>query len=797
MIDKHLTVEVKPIADGGNTVVSSGRRVTVLSDRLFRVEFDDDGCFTDSATQTVWYRDMPPVAYSCATDGDDIVISTEKVTLSVGKTSDDIYAMVNGVRVKADNSGNLHATARTLDGYDGDECRQEYVESHVGNKLDLGNGVCSKSGVAVLDDSKSLIFDGVTLYERKETVDLYIFAFGHDYRAAVCAYYMISGAPPIIPRYALGNWWSRYHAYSDREYLQLIGKFEKYGIPLTVGIIDMDWHYSTDTDTRFRITERGRDNYYYGFKSGWTGFSWNKELFPDHKGFLTELKSKKLKTGLNLHPHNGVRWFEDMYADFARAVGIDPATEERVVFNMLNDKFVNAYFDVIMKPYERDGVDFWWIDYQQAISGAIKGFDPLWALNHYHYLDNAKNHDHPIILSRFCGHGAQRYPIGFSGDTFITWNTLSYEPYFTATASNIGYTWWSHDIGGHMRGRQERELYLRSIQFGVFSPINRLHSCNEPSFTKEPWAYKNGICDLAVRALRFRRAMMPMLYTASVLTHTQGRAIVEPMYYQYDEDAAYKYKNEYLFMGMLVCPVTSPTDEYGYSAVSAWIPDGEWTDIFTGEKYYGNCEKTLYRTLDSIPVLAKAGSVLVLDDDDRHNGSDLPQRLNIRVFRGDGEYTLFEDADGMVAYTHIDNISDGNVQRVRITVSGDDSVIPCGRSISVEFADIFDGKLCVTVNGQSRDGCEEYADRPTVVIDGVSSGTVMEIAAEYVPYDRLTYLKKTVCTLFQSFEGDVMIKDSVYKALIDSDTVGEYVRVSNGETVPEYAKRKLNETVCG
>ena len=93
--------------------------------------------------------------------------------------------------------------------------------------------------------------------------------------------------------------------------------------------------------------------------------------------------------------------------------------------------------------------------------------DPLWLLNHYHYQDSCKNAEGGLILSRYAGPGSHRYPVGFSGDTIISWNSLRFQPYFTATASNIGYSWWSHDIGGHMLGDYDEELQTRWLQFGI------------------------------------------------------------------------------------------------------------------------------------------------------------------------------------------------------------------------------------------------------------------------------------------------------------------------------------------
>ena len=178
----------------------------------------------------------------------------------------------------------------------------------------------------------------------------------------------------------------------------------------------------------------------------------------------------------------------------AEYLGINPDSKKTIEFDMTNKEFVEAYFKFVHHPHENAGVDFWWIDWQQGNNGGASGIDPLWMLNYFHFKDMEKRGRRGLILSRYGGLGSHRYPIGFSGDTIVTWKSLEFQPYFTATASNVGYTWWSHDIGGHMNGYKDNELALRWYQFGVFSPINRLHSSSNPFCGKEPWNYPEPYC---------------------------------------------------------------------------------------------------------------------------------------------------------------------------------------------------------------------------------------------------------------------------------------------------------------
>ena len=309
-------------------------------------------------------------------------------------------------------------------------------------------------------------------------------------------FFKLTGKSPLIPRYALGNWWSRYKAYTQNEYIALMERFKKKSIPITVATIDMDWHW---VDVQNKFNYRPIKGNMETLKPGWTGYSWNTDLFPDYMAFLKYLHENNMKTTLNLHPADGVRYFEDMYEEMAQEMGIDPLTKKPVEFDITNSKFINAYFKILHNPYEKDGVDFWWIDWQQGKKTKLKGLDPLWALNHYHYLNSQRDSSRPLILSRYAGIGGHRYPLGFSGDSTIKWCTLRFQPYFTATAANVGYFWWSHDIGGHMLGKKDDEMFLRWVQFGVFSPILRLHSTSHDLQGKEPWNYSDIVEELTVK----------------------------------------------------------------------------------------------------------------------------------------------------------------------------------------------------------------------------------------------------------------------------------------------------------
>ena len=797
MLDGQLTIKTYGNADKANIVFWLNYRITVLDERLFRIERNDKRVWRDNATQSIFYRNAEKQNFTVQETDGELQITTGRAILVLKPDLNDCCVILNGGRVPLDNSGNLLGTYRTLDCCDGDTVYENwYYNCPAVGKVKLGDGVCSETGVAIIHDENSLSLDeyGKVIAERGNGDDIYVFAFGNDYRGAVNALYKITGAPPMLPRFALGNWWSRYHAYTADEYLTLLDKFSQRDIPLTVATVDMDWHW-TDIDKRFGITEKGRNTDYYGGSNGWTGYSWNKILFPDYKSFLTLVNERNLKVTLNVHPADGVRWFEDMYAQMAVACGIDPEKGQRVEFDVTDDNFINNYFTLIHAPYERDGVAFWWLDWQQGKTSKMEGLDPLWSLNHYHFLDNAKNGNKGLILSRYCGVGAHRYPVGFSGDTYATWKTLEYLPYFTATASNVGYTWWSHDIGGHMWGQTDGELYLRFVQFGVFSPINRLHCCGLKAVTKEPWNFGNGTGYIAEQFLKFRHRLTPFLYTANYLTHACGRALVEPLYYEYASENAYRYKNEYLFGGLLVAPVTSPLNDDGFARVNVWLPQGRYTDIFTKEEYFIEApdgrEGVLLRKLESIPVLAKAGSVLPLSLD-KGNSVKNPEKLEIKVYCGNGRYTLYEDGENGEEYFTDFVLTESNGEVV-LTVSGrgDCGVIPRNRTLRISFENIYCGAAEVYRDGKRVDCGKEYFENLTVTA-AYSHGKEIRVVAR----DNKTAFENTLYRtekVMREAEENVFLKDKWYNEFIKAENAEKLKEHFNRSELNEVTKAKLKE----
>ncbi|MGM9601445.1 MAG: TIM-barrel domain-containing protein [Faecousia sp.] len=748
-------------------------RFTVLTPALIRMEYSETGSFVDCLTQTVMNRNFPVPSFHVEETSDDLEIITDYLRLKYNKkefSSAGLQIHVNSQQYShsalwhyGDEPCDLLGTARTLDEADG--------------SIPLEHGVLSAAAWSLLDDSGALLLNDAGWVEQRtdrNAKDLYFFGYGWEYLRCLKDFYHLTGHTPLLPRYALGNWWSRYYKYSEKSYLELMNRFQAENIPFSVAVIDMDWHI-TQVEPQ------------YG--SGWTGYTWNRDLFPDPKRFMDDLHRRKMKVTLNVHPADGVRAYEDCYPALAEYMGIDGEKGTPVPFEPGNPKFVKGYFDYVHHPLEEQGVDFWWIDWQQGYTSDMEGLDPLWMLNHCHYLDNCRNNNRGLIFSRYAGPGSHRYPIGFSGDTIISWASLQFQPFFTANASNIGYAWWSHDIGGHMNGVKDDELAVRWLQFGVFSPIMRLHStCNEFN-GKEPWRY-NMIAEKVMKDfLRLRHRLIPYLYTMNLRTHREDVPLVQPMYYHNPSRyEAYQVPNEYYFgTEMIVCPITQPMDKESQLAkFTAWLPEGMWIDLFTGLIYEGNRTHNFYRGIEQIPVMAKCGSIIPLDGREEGNNTDNPDYLELYVCAGgQGAFSLWED-DGYGVDFHGDHWAEtklsfepGETSVLTIQkASGNTAVLPETRRWRLRLFGAGEGVVpTVYAEGAEINGVSCFYDRKsrTTVVDippvSICQTITVGLSNTFLHKNQKT---ERIFEFLNRAEMSFHLKDAIYRIIQQAD---------NGENV--------------
>jgi alpha-glucosidase (family GH31 glycosyl hydrolase) len=661
-----VTGRYDPVADPRAIVTVGSARFTVLTPQLIRMEWAADGKFEDHASLVFLNRKLsvPEFTHKTTPDG-NTTIRTNSLTLvyspakSDGKfTADDLSISfdLSGKKIiwkpGIPDTGNLLGTTRTLDRVRGSD-------------VQLEPGLISRDGWTVVDDSTRPLFDSddfsftqgeasswpwVMLRSTGERQDWYFFGYGHAYKHALYDFTQVAGKIPLPPRFAFGTWWSRYWSYSDQEFDKLIQGFHTHETPLNVLVIDMDWHPTFNEVAGNEKLDAS------GHKLGWTGYSWNKLLFPDPDQFLAKVHEQGLKTTVNLHPAGGVQPWEDAYPEMARAVGIDPATKQYVPFDIADRKFAADYMKYMIHPLERQGIDFFWLDWQQEDTTKVSGLNPTWWLNYIFFSDQQREGKRALLFHRWGGLGNHRYQIGFSGDTISVWESLAFQPYFTATAANVGYAYWSHDIGGHIPGDIDPELYLRWIQWGIFSPILRTHTTKNPDAERRIWAYPEPYSDLMRECFTRRYAMQPYIYTEARKTYDTGLAFLHPLYYDWPEAReAYTAKNEYMFGdSILADPITQPVaKDSKLATISVWLPPGDWIEWDSGATFHGPVTVQRNFSLGQIPLYVKAGSIIPMQSVKSHiDASADPLLLTVFPLKNgqESKYKLYEDSGDTPGY---------------------------------------------------------------------------------------------------------------------------------------------------
>jgi len=695
----------------GNVAYQDGQvRFTVITDGVIRLEWEPEGRFTDLASFVASERDYPEVDYKVKTSGKKVRIQTQKMTLEyktgsgkfnagnlVIKANDGFFTWKPGMKQKH----NLKGTFRTLDGLDGDVQTQNWVsDMKKGEIRQFEDGILSKDGWTLIDESESYLFDDsewawVKERENKECQDWYFMAYGHDYKVALKDFTVFAGKMPLPPRFTFGYWWSRYWAYSDKEMRTLVDKFHAYDIPLDVLVVDMDWHY----------TDEGR--------GGWTGWTWNKSIFPNPGKFMDYLKDEGLKVTLNLHPADGFDHWEECYPALAESLGKDPASKDRIEWINSDKQFMSNMFEQVMHPMQKEGVDFWWLDWQQHVFDTkLTKLHNTWWINYCYFSDMQRYGDkRPLLYHRWGGLGNHRYQVGFSGDATITWKSLEFQPYFTSTASNVLYGYWSHDIGGHLGDSIDPEMYTRWLQYGGFSPVMRTHSSKSGALNKEPWVFTEEYTNVIRQTVRQRYDMAPYIYAMARKGYDEGIALCRPLYYEWPEaQEAYdvKFRSQYMFGdNMLIAPVTKPMTD-GFAETEIWLPEGSWYELHTGVLLKGGAVVKRHFALDEYGVYIKAGSVLPFYGEEVNNLNSNDEDIYVTVFPGgEGCFEMYEDAGNDKDYaesyatTHISSRWNSNVQTVTIAPrKGSYEGMPAEREFKVKVL-ASEAPVNVTVNGEN------------------------------------------------------------------------------------------------
>ncbi len=741
-------------------------RITVLTERLVRLEYASNGTFFDAPSQLVYCRNFEVPPFTKKEDERFLEINTKYFKLEYEKEQPFEGPSFDPKRY-------LKITLNTTDKdqekvwYYGHPEVRNY--GGVGTAFDMPknkkdsfpHGLYSIDGFASIDDSFNqwILQDGTLSPKAKGNVDIYVFCYQNDFQMALEDYYHLTGFPPLIPRYALGNWWCRDSSYDERTLLDLIAHFEKNQIPLSVLLLDHDWH----------IKEYGN------MKDLSSGFTFQPSLFSNPSATIKMLHDKNIHVGLKINPKEGIFPYEQFYAMACQYLGIP--NDKIILFDPLNPKFLDVYMKLFLHPLETLGVDFFWNDYDEENELF------LWAQNHYQYLDSGRvKSKRSMYLSRGAKVAPHRYPILYSGKSKVGWDTLRMLPTYNIMASNSGVSWISHDIGGNYGGIEESELYIRYIELGVFSPILRFHAAKGHYYKREPWLWDVKTEHIAFDYLKLRHRLLPYLYTEAYTYHQTGRPLLQPFYYQYpwvyDDD---HFKNQYFFGSeMFVSPILSKKDPVMNRTIhSFFVPDGIWYDFKTGKKFPGPNQYVSFFKEEDYPVFVPAGAILPLADDKEWNAKGNPKALEIMLFPGaNRRYELYEDdgesalyQEGAYFKTSIQTTyAKDRYQVVIEPIGGRQGILPSVRDYKLRFRNTkMFGQVQVLCNEQLMKNIKVYSEDNDVVIEVFAIPTIGKLdvtcVGSNVEIEAVRLINEDINSILMDLQIETTLKEKIASVL--------------------------------
>jgi len=694
-------------AKANNSCIFRGSkyRITVLTERLVRLEYSENGTFYDNPSELAWHRNFEKPNFEVDERGNSLVIKTKYFRLSYTKEAPFQGSSVN-------KGGNLKIELLNTDKtwyYNHPEVRNYKAPSSLDPESPSTiKGLYSVDGFASIDDSKHNLFNSKGNYVKREgnNIDIYVFMYLKDFSLCLKDYFMLTGYPALIPRYALGNWWSRNDDYNDERIEELVDNFENNDIPLSILMLDKDWH----------IRLREKNNHLK------TGFTFNAEYFKEPAKLVEYLHKKGIRLGLNVNPTEGFYPIDTYYEQAKKYLKTDD--KGVIPFNVYDAKTMDVYLKVFIHPLDNYGIDFFWIDWYDK-----NKLEDLTLLKHYHFYDMMRNYQRrPMVFAYSADVAPHRYPVLYAGKTTVNWETLSCIPKFNAGATNLGVSWWSHDVGGYFKGIEDSELYTRYVQLGVFSPILKLGADAGRFYKREPWRWDVRTSKIASDYLRLRHRIIPYLYSEAYKYHKFGIPLIQPVYYRYpetyDDDL---YSNEYYFGSQLfVCPITTKKELVMNRVIKKfYLPEGTWYDFVTGKRFPGHRKYVSFFKDQDYPVFAKAGAIIPMANNENLNDTTPPKDMEIHIFPGqNNNYRMYEDdgvsdlhLKGYYLLSSIDyNYLPNNYTVIIRPIEGKSGIVPDTRNYKIRFRNTKKSNDVQCYVKDKKIECETYVDGPDFMV---------------------------------------------------------------------------------
>lgn len=740
-----------------NVLKGKKYRITVLTERLVRLEYSETGTFEDRPTEIVASRDFPTPEFKVTDEHGVLKIVTKYFRLTYTKEKPFTGSKLNttsNLRIELLNTDRIwyykHPEVRN---YGTPGLSTEMEEG----KIKFKKGLYSSDGFAAIYDDSGIVFEADGSIEKRASdyVDVYVFLYLKDFAACLKDYFYLTGPPALIPRYALGNWWSRNVGYNDLSLKQLIDQFAEEEIPLSVLVLNHNWHLPN------RL----------GKKDVSSGFTWNHDQFVKPKAMIDYLHSQGIRVGLEIDPEAGLFPTESSYAKVSEY--LKPDANGVIPFEVMNPRFLDVYLKLVIHPLDNDGVDFYQISYQNK-----HDLQSLWLLNHYHFYDMMRDFKRrPLILSRNTLVNPHHYPVLYAGKSIVSWETLKMVPFYNVSAANNGVSFFAHDIGGYYKGIEDNELYTRFVQLGTFSPILKFGSEAGKYYKREPWRWSYKTAKIVKTYLTLRTRLIPYLYAESYKYYKYGMPLIMPVFYktpEYYDDL--RYRNEY-YLGteLFVCPIIHKKDyDMNRSVHKFYIPEGTWYDFMTGKKFPGGREYVSFFKDQDYPVFAKAGAIIPLGENDNINDVNPPKNMEIHVFPGqNNQYNLYEDDGvsdlykrGFYLLTSIEyNYLPNNYTMIIRAIEGKSGIIPATRNYKIRFRNTKKANDVVVYFNSQLLSYKAYIDGPDFVVEVRDVPTIGQLTVNCkgkdIEIDAVRLIGDDIESIISDLELETTMKEKI------------------------------------
>ena len=786
-LGEHFKIDInKGKTDVKNIIKGEKYRISVLTESLVRIEYNKAGVFNDNPTALVQFRDFEPTNFNVRQNDATVEINTKYFNLTYAKEKSFVGPKLNpmaNLKIEIPNSEKVwyvnHPEVRNFGA-------PAFAFDSTGNKMVKEKGLNSPDGFVSLDDSFSFIFEENGFFKQndQDCYDIYVFVYKDDFEVCLKDYFRLTGSPTLIPRYALGNWWTKNDRYTHDSLVKLVDDFDYYDIPISSLVLNNRWYVYE--------TLKSRDT---------NGFLFDEDKFPNPTETVKYLHSKGIRVGLGIEPTDGIYPHETYYEKAIEFLGGNEG--DKIPFNAYDPKFLDAYLKLLIHPLFSTGIDFF------SIRTTDKNKEKeLWMINHYHYFDMKRDYKRrSLVLSRDPKIASHRYPITYSGKTEVSWETLKMLPLYNSLAANKGVSFVAHDIGGYYKGVEDNELYTRFVQFGVFSPIMKFGSREGSYYKREPWNWSIKTYNISQEYLKLRHKMIPYLYSEAYKYYKEGKLIVKPIFFEkqdlYNDP---NHKHQYYFGSQFyVSPIINKKEHLMNRVIHKfYVPEGIWYDFMTGKKFPGGKNYVSFYKDEDYPVFARAGAIIPLGENNNLNDTTPPKNMEIHIFPGiSNTYNLYEDDGvsdlnerGFFLKTDIEyNYLPSNYTVIIRAVEGKSGIVPEERNYKVKFRNTKAAdEVTANFNGVDLE-TECYTEGPDFVVEIKNVKTVgqftLNCKGQDIEIDAVRIINEDIKTIISDLQINTDLKFKIDEILFSEELPMNKKRIALRKLKKEGLERKF------